>query len=301
MKKFLVKVLVGIVFLTSFLSAQAQVGIGTANPNSSAKLEINSTSQGFLPPRMTSAQKTAIASPAQGLVVFCTDCGSSGELQFFDGTEWRGLVVDIPAPDFLKTVYVNTTSPNTATIFSEDNPPVINDNTLKADVNNIYIGTDGSTWTYKSSTSTYITYQLPVNRVVFKVRCSPFTIIANNTTFVSNWTAPIHNTHPTAWNKSTGEWTAPVKGYYHVSAKISLNGSWTDFDFMNLSILKNGTAAAVGQIRSHTTTSSPMYVTVNTMVYLAVGDKLRFSTLTDGVSPTVSSNSIHNEFNIALQ
>jgi hypothetical protein len=301
MKKFLIKVMAGFIFLTSFFSTHAQVGIGTANPNSSAKLEINSTTQGLLPPRMTSVQKDAIATPAQGLVVFCTDCGSSGELQFFDGTEWRGLVVDVPAPDFLKTVYVNTTSPNTATIFDEENPAVTNDNALKADLNNIYIGTDGSTWTYKSSTSTYITYKLPLNKVVFKVRCNPFTITTNNTAFISNWTAPIHNTHPTAWNKSTGEWTAPVKGYYHVSAKISLSATWTDFKYMNLSILKNGSSAAIGQMRSYNSTTTPMYVTVNTMVYLGVGDKLRFSVITDGVSPTVSGNSVHNEFNIALQ
>jgi len=40
---------------------------------SSAKIQINSTTQGFLPPRMTNAQRTAIASPAIGLVVYCTD------------------------------------------------------------------------------------------------------------------------------------------------------------------------------------------------------------------------------------
>lgn len=40
---------------------------------SSAKIQINSTTQGFLPPRMTNAQRLAIVSPAIGLVVYCTD------------------------------------------------------------------------------------------------------------------------------------------------------------------------------------------------------------------------------------
>jgi hypothetical protein len=49
------------------------VGIGTATVNASAKVQIDSTTQGFLPPRMTNAQRIAIASPAVGLMVYCTD------------------------------------------------------------------------------------------------------------------------------------------------------------------------------------------------------------------------------------
>lgn len=41
--------------------------------NASAKVQIDSTTQGFLPPRMTNAERTAIASPAVGLMVYCTD------------------------------------------------------------------------------------------------------------------------------------------------------------------------------------------------------------------------------------
>lgn len=51
--------------------------VGTTSPNASAKVQIDTTTQGFLPPRMTSAQRTAIASPATGLVVYQTD-GAEG-------------------------------------------------------------------------------------------------------------------------------------------------------------------------------------------------------------------------------
>jgi hypothetical protein len=50
-----------------------QTAIGTNSPNASAKVQIDSTTQGFLPPRMTNAERTAIASPAVGLMVYCTD------------------------------------------------------------------------------------------------------------------------------------------------------------------------------------------------------------------------------------
>jgi hypothetical protein len=41
--------------------------------NSSSQLQVDSTTRGFLPPRMTNAQRLAIASPAVGLIVYCTD------------------------------------------------------------------------------------------------------------------------------------------------------------------------------------------------------------------------------------
>jgi hypothetical protein len=43
--------------------------------NSSAQLQVDSTTRGFLPPRMTTTQKNAIASPAAGLVVYDTTLG----------------------------------------------------------------------------------------------------------------------------------------------------------------------------------------------------------------------------------
>ncbi len=53
--------------------AIAQVGIGvTGTVNSSAKLQVDASDKGFLPPRMTTAQRDAIASPADGLIIYNT-------------------------------------------------------------------------------------------------------------------------------------------------------------------------------------------------------------------------------------
>lgn len=75
-----------------FSQTGGSVGIGTSNPDSSAALDISgidptNTIRGFLAPRMTLAQKTAIASPATGLLIYQTD-GSTG-FWYFDGTLWR--------------------------------------------------------------------------------------------------------------------------------------------------------------------------------------------------------------------
>ena len=49
--------------------------LGTTTDIASSKLTIESTTQGFLPPRMTTTQKNAIATPASGLVVYDTTLG----------------------------------------------------------------------------------------------------------------------------------------------------------------------------------------------------------------------------------
>ncbi|NRD22710.1 hypothetical protein HNV10_05630 [Winogradskyella litoriviva] len=51
----------------------AQVGIGTESPDASSLLDLSSTSQGLLAPRMTTLERTAIVSPAESLLVFDTD------------------------------------------------------------------------------------------------------------------------------------------------------------------------------------------------------------------------------------
>lgn len=54
----------------------AQVGIGTVAPDVSSMLDITSTTQGFLTPRMTTTQRTAIVTPADGLIVYDTSLKS---------------------------------------------------------------------------------------------------------------------------------------------------------------------------------------------------------------------------------
>jgi len=65
----------------------SQQGIGTGNPNVSAALEISSTTQGFLPPRMTDVEMNAI-SPVAGLQVYNTTINLP---LFYNGSEWLKL------------------------------------------------------------------------------------------------------------------------------------------------------------------------------------------------------------------
>jgi hypothetical protein len=80
--------LLNVLLISSFV--EAQTGIGTTTPNASAKLDVFSTTKGFLPPRMTNAQRTAISSPAEGLMVYQTD-GTSG-LYYYNGSAWIYII-----------------------------------------------------------------------------------------------------------------------------------------------------------------------------------------------------------------
>jgi hypothetical protein len=86
------KVLLCAAFIAASFTSIAQVGIGTTMPDASAALEIESTTKGFLPPRMTASQRDAIATPALGLIIFCTDCAfGEGELQIKLSSAWKNL------------------------------------------------------------------------------------------------------------------------------------------------------------------------------------------------------------------
>jgi trimeric autotransporter adhesin len=65
--------------------AQQNVGIGTTTPNSTAILDLTATNKGMLVPRMTTAQRIAIVTPATGLLVYDTDFD---QFWYFNGVIW---------------------------------------------------------------------------------------------------------------------------------------------------------------------------------------------------------------------
>lgn len=78
-------------FMCTSLNVWSQVGVGTSSPDASAALEIQSTTKGLLLPRMTGLQMNNIASPAEGLLVYCTNCTPKG-LYYYNGTAFVSSV-----------------------------------------------------------------------------------------------------------------------------------------------------------------------------------------------------------------
>ncbi|MBL0152402.1 MAG: hypothetical protein IPP93_02505 [Chitinophagaceae bacterium] len=80
-------ILLGIWMVIAGIAGQSQsIGIGTASPNTSAQLDISSSSKGILIPRMTTTQRNAIASPANGLTVYNT---TTKQYNLYNGTRWQ--------------------------------------------------------------------------------------------------------------------------------------------------------------------------------------------------------------------
>jgi hypothetical protein len=76
---------IAVIFTTTVTNAQTNLGVGTASPDASAKLDVTSTNQGILVPRMTTAARTSIATPAKGLMVYDSTIKA---FYYHDGTAW---------------------------------------------------------------------------------------------------------------------------------------------------------------------------------------------------------------------
>jgi hypothetical protein len=72
----------------AIIGQRMSIGKGTSYADASATLELSSTTRGFLPPRMTTTQKNAIASPAAGLVLYDS---TTNKLQCYNGSTWNDL------------------------------------------------------------------------------------------------------------------------------------------------------------------------------------------------------------------
>jgi len=129
-------------------SSTGSVGINTAAPDASAVLDVSSSTQGILLPRMTSAQIAAIESPAEGLMVYNTDMNCL--MSYFN-------------PSF-KCIYIDraTTTTNDGTVVPKNPAPIFSSLTNSvaqpyvnnvASVNSVYSDVDAS------STTTYQWYR----------------------------------------------------------------------------------------------------------------------------------------------
>jgi hypothetical protein len=72
----------------AIIGQRMSIGKGSSYADASSTLELSSTTRGFLPPRMTTTQKNAIASPAAGLVVYDS---TTNKLCCYNGSTWNDL------------------------------------------------------------------------------------------------------------------------------------------------------------------------------------------------------------------
>lgn len=84
----------GLVCLMGAILAQ-NVGIGTSTPDPSARLDVSDNQRGILIPRLTTAQRNAITTPARSLLIYNIDCN---EYQYYiPGTGWVSILTNVTA------------------------------------------------------------------------------------------------------------------------------------------------------------------------------------------------------------
>ncbi|MBD99312.1 MAG: hypothetical protein CMO34_05665 [Verrucomicrobia bacterium] len=81
-----------LLLLLPICKGQEAVGINNDNPHASSILDISSTTQGVLVPRMTTGQRNSIGSPATGLLVFDS---STSTFWYFNGSTWVEIVSSV--------------------------------------------------------------------------------------------------------------------------------------------------------------------------------------------------------------
>lgn len=209
-----------------------------------------------------------------------------------DGTGTKYPTVDavnaaIPA-SYAVVVYVNTTSPNTATIFDDVNPPVTNDDALKIDTDNLYIGTDASTWVYNGTT--YITKTIAPS--------SNFKIVGTGVDAGSNKTSDITREGSIAsegnisaelgyYVNRNGSNTAQIGGFFNFSNAVGSNSMMWQLNASNGLDLWAYVASTWTKVATFTNVGN---LTANNLSGVNTGDQDLQSVLNEG-NIEVGSNS----------
>jgi hypothetical protein len=86
---------------SSLLFSQVAINTDGSPPASSAILDVKSTHQGVLIPRVTFEQLNGIENPAEGLMLYCTNCNvdGTGVLSIYQGGKWKIINLDCYAPN----------------------------------------------------------------------------------------------------------------------------------------------------------------------------------------------------------
>ncbi|MEI7724803.1 MAG: DUF1566 domain-containing protein [Bacteroidota bacterium] len=185
------------------ISASAQMSINTDNsqPDASAGLDVKFIDKGFLMPRMTFEQRNAIVAPAEGLMVFCTNCGTNGAMSIFSNGAWRTF-----SPCFtpIPTATANAVSPGQ--IIWHWNLPSVASGARWHTINNFDGATDMGTAT--SKTETGISCETIYTRFVWSYNecgnSSPVTLTQTISGIVP--ATPVQGTHTATVNSITWNW-----------------------------------------------------------------------------------------------
>jgi hypothetical protein len=243
------------IFATTVTNAQANVGIGTPTPDASAKLDVTSINQGILVPRMTTAARTGIASPAKGLMVYDSTVKA---FYYHDGTGWGAVGADLPAQTGNSGKYLTTDGTNAS-----------------------WVAAPGATLQLVATKSSGSQTLSPANG----------TNTGDLVTFNNVVTTPTSGTYST----STNTYTATVAGLYYIQVSTRCDDNATPSNTLNQFLyvdVNNNGLGSVNNAISHYTTSGPTNFPagskgrgfIGVMLYLNANDAINIKGLSSNSS-----------------
>jgi hypothetical protein len=201
-----------------FYSTNIQIG-GTTEYASSL-LSMDSTTKGFLPPRMTAAQKNAIASPSTGLVIYQTD--STEGLYQYKSTGWSlldgGAATGITSLNSLTSasqLFATGSVGSDFNIVSASNTHTFNIPTASGSNRGLLSSTD---WTTFNSKESALTFTAPLSRSTNTISITQATTSSNGYLSSTDW-----NT----FNSKQNALTNPVTGTGNDGYVTKFNGTST--------------------------------------------------------------------------
>lgn len=216
--------------------AFAQVGINTKTPAASAALDVTSTDKGFLPPRMTLAQRDAIRSPAEGLMITCTDCNIGGLHQYINGS-WQAMMSGSTGD------YGTVVNPATGKVWLDRNlgaTQVATSSTDAASYGELYQwgrNADGHQIRTSGTTSNLASNYFTTNGSFITTSTSPFNWLSNVETHMWSGTAAENNPCPSGfriptaaeWEQERQTWTSSnAAGAFASPLKLPMAGGRSD-------------------------------------------------------------------------
>jgi len=226
----------------SVYSQTANVGIGTTSPVASAQLELSSTTKGLLIPRMTQAQRDAIASPATGLLVYVTDSISPAKpatFYYYSGTAWLPFLSTYsgwllsgnsgtnPSNNYLGTsdaqdMVLRSNATERVRVYSGGNVLLGNSNNTAEELRFQEPSGSGSDYTsfIAGAQSANISYTLPTAQGVYK------SYMENDGSGALRWVGEHHYnvSTPTTITGNTNNWNLSADGaFFRVASTAAVN------------------------------------------------------------------------------